>query len=77
MKIDKTRLLRQMKTIDIWKANGYKGTLEAVTGFGKTYVACLIIKQMNDRVPEASTTVIVPTRYLRDQWVDRINELGL
>ena len=45
MKIDKTRLIRQQKTIDIWKANGYKGTLEAVTGFGKTYVACLIIKQ--------------------------------
>ena len=77
MKIDKTRLIRQQKTIDIWKANGYKGTLEAVTGFGKTYVACLIIKQMNEKMPDASTTVIVPTRYLRDQWVDRINEMEL
>ena len=77
MKIDKTRLIRQQKTIDIWKANGYKGTLEAVTGFGKTYVALLILQDLNMRLPTGTALVVVPTQNLRDQWQSQIEEMGI
>ena len=77
MKLDQNKLKRQRKAIDVWKSSGYKGTVEAVTGFGKTFVACLIIQDMNERLPDKSTLVIVPTRYLLDQWKERVEELDL
>ena len=77
MKLDLNKLKRQRKSIDVWKSSGYKGTVEAVTGFGKTFVACLIIQDMNKTLPDNSTLVIVPTRYLLDQWKERITEMEL
>jgi len=72
MKIDENKLKRQRRAIDVWKSSGYKGTIEAVTGFGKTFVACLIIQDMNSKFPDNTTLVIVPTRYLLDQWKKEI-----
>ena len=63
--------------IDVWKSSGYKGTIEAVTGFGKTFVAVLIIQDMNKARPDDTTLVIVPTRYLLDQWKDEIKKHDL
>ncbi len=77
MKLDQNKLKRQRKSIDVWKSKGYRGTVEAVTGFGKTFVACLIIQDMNKTLPEKDTLIIVPTRYLLDQWKERITEMNL
>lgn len=77
MKIDKEKLARQHQVIDKWKANRACGSLEAVTGFGKTYVALLIIADMNSRKPERTTQVVVPTHYLKKQWTGKIKEMKL
>jgi superfamily II DNA or RNA helicase len=42
--------------------------IEAVTGFGKTYTAILGIKDMNERHPDRTTTVVVPTTKLKEDW---------
>ena len=77
MKIDPKKLARQRRVVEVWKQSGYKGTLEAVTGFGKTYVACLIIQDMNKKLPDNTTLVVVPTRYLLEQWKEVTTSLEL
>lgn len=77
MKIDKQRLERQERVLDRWIANKAKGTLQAVTGFGKTFVALLAIQKMNARYPDRSVIVIVPTLYLQDKWWEDAAEMGL
>lgn len=77
MKIDKKKLKRQQQVIQRWKDNKAKGTLEAVTGFGKTFVALLIIKDMNKRRPERTTLIAVPTQHLKKQWTKKVQEMGL
>ncbi len=68
MKIDLKRQDRQLKVLERWRTAFGNGILEAVTGFGKTYVAVLLIKSMNEKFPERKTNVVVPTRKLRDDW---------
>ncbi len=68
MKINKVKLKRQEAFIQKWIYNSCKGSLQAVTGFGKTYVAVLIIKLMNSRKPQRKTIVVVPTLHLQDRW---------
>lgn len=77
MQIDAFRLKRQNEVIEKWRKNGRKGTLEAVTGFGKTFVGLLIIKRLNNSQPGAKTIVIVPTNNLKVQWQAQVKEMGL
>jgi superfamily II DNA or RNA helicase len=44
------------------------GIIEAATGFGKTFIAIMTIKDMNERHPDRSTYVVVPTLKLKDDW---------
>lgn len=77
MKVDPKRLARQQEVIARWTAAGRRGTLEAVTGFGKTYVALLILKDMHERMPHGTALIIVPTQNLRKQWSDKCKSMGL
>lgn len=77
MKVDPKRLARQQEVIARWTTAGRRGTLEAVTGFGKTYVALLILKDMHERMPNGTALIIVPTQNLRKQWSDKCKEMGL
>lgn len=77
MKVDPKRLARQQEVIARWTAAGRRGTLEAVTGFGKTYVALLILKEMNEHMPDGKALIIVPTQNLRKQWSDKCKEMSL
>lgn len=77
MKIDKHKLARQKQVIERWKKNKARGSLEAVTGFGKTFVAILVIKEMNEKRPERNTLVIVPTKYLQKQWLGLVESFEL
>lgn len=77
MKIDQRRLKRQQQVIDKWTKAGRRGTLEAVTGFGKTYVALLILQDLNMRLSTGTALVVVPTQNLRDQWQSQIEEMGI
>lgn len=77
MKFNEKKLKRQNKIIDKWVKNKGKGTLEAVTGFGKTFVALLTIQRMNERYPDRTTIVIVPTLYLQSQWIQEVEKFNL
>jgi len=77
MKIDQNRLKRQQQVIQRWTKCGRRGTLEAVTGFGKTYVALLILKDLHEQKPDGTALVIVPTTNLKKQWSDKCEEMGL
>lgn len=77
MRIDNKRLERQQKVIDRWVKAGRKGTLEAVTGFGKTFVGLLILQDLNENLHGGTAIVVVPTVNLKDQWEKQINDLGI
>jgi RNA polymerase primary sigma factor len=77
MLIDQRRLKRQHQIIDKWTKAGRRGTLEAVTGFGKTYVALLVIQDLNMRLPTGTVLVVVPTQNLKQQWTAQIEEMGI
>ena len=73
MKIDQSKLNKQKECLRAWKANGYTGTIEGATGFGKTYMAILGIKEMLYRKgSDVITGVIVPTDYLRNKWREEV-----
>lgn len=80
MKIDQTKLRRQREINDKWEENNFRGTLEAVTGFGKTYTSLLGANRFFTTLKEAGNlsyykqnydymlVVVVPTDYLREKW---------
>jgi len=89
MKIDQSKLIRQEDIVSNWKINGFRGTLEAVTGFGKTYTALLGAKEFFTTLKEASRlqhyqdkcdymiVVVVPTDYLRKKWTADLQQFNL
>ena len=77
MKIDQRRLKRQKEVVDKWTEAGRRGTLEAVTGFGKTFVALLILQEMNDKLPTGKALVVVPTQNLKQQWENSLAEMHI
>jgi superfamily II DNA or RNA helicase len=74
--IDEGRLEKQRSILRTWAGNSCRGTLEACTGFGKTYTAILAIKALNMQQPGESTLVIVPTIHLKNQWEEQVEELN-
>lgn len=68
MKINQKKLARQLGIIDKWMAAGCKGTLEAVTGFGKTYVLILIIKRFHAKYPDYPVDIVLPKTNLCEAW---------
>jgi superfamily II DNA or RNA helicase len=70
MQIDQVRFQRQVGIVKNW-ANNFngQGTLEAVTGFGKTMVGQVAHRWlMKYAGVGAKTVVIVPTLPLKEQW---------
>lgn len=59
----------QEQALDSWVEHGRTGIVEAVTGSGKTLVALRAIAEAVDA--DYSVLVVVPTRVLGDQWMDR------
>lgn len=72
-----TRDERQDLTIDNWKKAGGRATILAATGFGKTRIALKTIKRILDKKPDSKIIVVVPTDYLKTQWLMEIVEWGL
>jgi len=68
---------RQEENIEKWKSAGCKGTLEACTGYGKTYTAMKAVNRLQDSFSGATALVVVPTNYLEEQWNERISSFGL
>lgn len=68
---------RQTEAIKKWVKNKYRGTFEFATGFGKTWVAIRIIKLCLKYNPGMSITVVVPTDYLKVQWITELAKHGI
>ena len=69
MKLDKTKYKKQQSCLRAWRDNNYKGTIEAATGFGKTFMGVMAMNEMRKSLrSDATTGVVVPTDYLRNKW---------
>ena len=77
IKLNPVKLERQNEFVDKWMGNNGCGTLEACTGFGKSYVGILCAQLCNGRHVSAEIHVIVPTKYLQTQWQILIAEHGI
>lgn len=68
---------RQEICINNWKAAGGRGILELCVGFGKTRCALKIMQRLVAKKPDAKIIVIVPTEYLKGQWLLQIADWKL
>ena len=73
MKLDPIKKKRQDEIVESWWDNNSEGTLEAVTGFGKTVVGLMAIRRAQ-KTDVGYVLVIVPTLYLQNQWRERLNK---
>ncbi len=77
MRLNEEKLLQQKQIVNKWLENHFKGTCMAPTGFGKSFVGVLLIRSQNERHPERTTMIVVPTRALKCQWEANIRQFGL
>ena len=75
MQVNEKRQARQLQILRKWSATGCRGTLEACTGFGKTYTTIMAIQALNKQQPGQSTLIVVPTVHLKKQWMDQVKHL--
>ena len=71
-----TRSERQREGIKKWIAADCTASLVYATGFGKTRTALMAIALVLKHNPNANILVSVPTKYLKDQWLEKIEEQG-
>lgn len=72
-----TRNERQKVAIEKWIKSGGRGTLQWCTGSGKTRAGLLAIKSFINKNTNKKVVVIVPTEYLRDQWLSELIKFNL
>ena len=77
MEMDTHKLSDQLSFLRTWKASGARGSLVAITGYGKTAVGILAIQDMNFHHPSRITHVVVPSIVLKKQWEQHIQLWGL
>src|SRR5690625_1791589 len=77
MKIDQSKLARQKKGISLWNAANKQGTIEAATGFGKSFIGALVIMALNASKSDAKICICVPSDYLRNKWRKDVETHGL
>lgn len=77
--LEPTRKVRQLLIKKRWYHNKGVGTAQCVTGFGKTTLALLILYRYRKVEKQKSNKVIVvvPTTYLYDQWMNKLELWGL
>lgn len=74
MIIDKSKLARQNECLDLWELHHRRGTIEAATGFGKTFLGILAIWRLKKLFPELTVKICVPSDLLRNHWRQQIEE---
>lgn len=69
-----TRTERQKIGIQRWIASGFRSTLCYCTGFGKSRTAIMAIKLFLSKNENKTIVVIVPTEYLKIQWIQELSK---
>jgi superfamily II DNA or RNA helicase len=68
--------IEQKKAINAWARAGFKGSVIAGTGFGKSRVGILAIGETLRRNIVGTGLVLVPTTQLQDQFADEFHKWG-
>lgn len=68
---------RQDLGIERWKQAKGRGTCTYPTGYGKTRVSLKVISRLRDKKPSAKIIVVVPTSYLKLQWLSELEKFSL
>ena len=71
------RTERQQLGVRKWVAAGCKATLQWSTGVGKTRAALMAIKGFLTKNTNKNIVVIVPTEYLKIQWIQELSQYFL
>ncbi len=69
MTIDEKKDRRQDGQVQTWIEKGCQGTLQAVTGYGKTRVAIKAIRRLHKKYPDVQVDVVVPKIPLLNDWI--------
>lgn len=72
-----SRTDRQKQSVTKWIRSGGKATIEACTGFGKTRLSLMLITSLLKSNLKASVLIVVPTEFLKEQWIDQLIEWDL
>lgn len=64
----------QEEIIELWRNNGGRGGLEAVTGFGKSYLLNKICNRTLEKNPEAEIHFIVHSKVLKNQVIAQVDK---
>ena len=75
--LNPVKLSKQKELVGTWLQHQCRGTVVAPTGFGKSLIAILIIRLMNERHPDRTTLVVVPRIDLRNKWLLDIEQHDL
>jgi len=67
-----SRTNRQKQGVKKWINSGCKGTLQWSTGVGKTFAAIMAINAFLTKNEGKKVKVIVPTEYLKVQWIQEL-----
>ena len=76
-KVIASRDERQKECLKKWIKSGGAATIVASTGFGKTRIGLNLIDAFVKRNENASALIVVPTQFLKDQWIDQLEERNL
>lgn len=68
MIINKKKLARQEICLQNYYKSFCQGIIQAVPGFGKTYIGIMEVRNVNKDFPNEQIVVIVPTTKLKDDW---------
>lgn len=75
MALDRTE--RQRQGVKKWIEAGCRGTLQWCTGVGKTRAALTAIKGFLTKNADKKIVVVVPTEYLKIQWIQELSKYSL
>jgi len=77
---NKIKYVRQLRSVVKWKNRGCRGSLEAATAFGKTFVARIALGKIEKKIKESGGNfkvhVIVPRKVLKDQWEKELSHFS-
>ena len=68
---------RQNLGVKKWISSGCRGSLVWATGTGKTIAAIKAIKLFLTKNKDKKIVVVVPTEYLKIQWMQELAKFGL
>lgn len=68
----------QIRAIDEWEKEGFKGIFDMATGTGKTYTGLAAIERLyRKQENNLAVFIVAPYQHLVDQWVDDIEKFGM